>query len=112
MTDLYQQTIVDHAKRPRNFGPLAGANRSALGVNPLMQANPDLDRKLQEASVRATLPVFFPAKPSQPYGWMDPMEWAAYGRWMYENKLLNSPPNTAAAVTNEFLPGQGPTSGS
>jgi len=83
-----------------------------LGVNPLMQANPDLDRKLQEASVRATLPVFFPAKPSQPYGWMDPMEWAAYGRWMYENKLLNSPPNTAAAVTNEFLPGQGPTSGS
>ena len=83
-----------------------------LGVNPLMQANPDLARKLQEASVRATLPVFFPAKPSQPYGWMDPMEWAAYGRWMYENKLLNSPPNTAAAVTNEFLPGQGPTSGS
>jgi putative hydroxymethylpyrimidine transport system substrate-binding protein len=82
-----------------------------LGVVPLMQANPDLDRNLQEASVRATLPVFFPAKPSQPYGWMDPAEWAAYGRWMYENKLLNSPPNTAGAITNEFLPGQGPVSG-
>lgn len=35
MTDLYQQTIVDHAKRPRNFGPLAHANRSAEGANPL-----------------------------------------------------------------------------
>lgn len=35
MNDLYQKTIVDHARRPRNFGQLAGANRSAQGVNPL-----------------------------------------------------------------------------
>jgi len=35
VTDLYQQTIVDHARRPRNFGPLPGANRSAEGTNPL-----------------------------------------------------------------------------
>ena len=35
MSDLYQQTIVEHSKRPRNFGPLPGANRSAEGVNPL-----------------------------------------------------------------------------
>jgi putative hydroxymethylpyrimidine transport system substrate-binding protein len=83
-----------------------------LGVDPLLKANPDLDRRLQEASVRATLPVFFPADPSRPYGWMDPGQWAAYGRWMYQNRLLNSPPNTAAALTNEFLPGQGPVSGS
>ena len=35
MSDLYQQTIVDHAKRPRNFGPLPDANRRAEGANPL-----------------------------------------------------------------------------
>jgi nitrogen fixation protein NifU and related proteins len=35
VSDLYQQTIVDHAKRPRNFGPLPGANRMAEGSNPL-----------------------------------------------------------------------------
>lgn len=35
MSDLYQQTIVDHARRPRNFGPLSGAGRTAQGVNPL-----------------------------------------------------------------------------
>lgn len=35
MNDLYQQTIVEHARRPRNFGGLPGANRTAEGVNPL-----------------------------------------------------------------------------
>jgi nitrogen fixation protein NifU and related proteins len=32
---LYQEIILDHCKRPRNFGPLAGAARSAEGYNPL-----------------------------------------------------------------------------
>ena len=38
MTDLrnlYQEVILDHNKKPRNFGPLASANRSAHGDNPL-----------------------------------------------------------------------------
>lgn len=33
--ELYQQLILDHNKRPRNFGPLADADRRANGVNPL-----------------------------------------------------------------------------
>ncbi len=33
--ELYQQVILDHNKTPRNFGPLAAANRSAEGNNPL-----------------------------------------------------------------------------
>jgi len=32
---LYQEIILDHGRRPRNFGPLAGANHSAEGKNPL-----------------------------------------------------------------------------
>lgn len=33
--ELYQKLLVDHGKRPRNFGPLPGANRVAEGNNPL-----------------------------------------------------------------------------
>jgi nitrogen fixation NifU-like protein len=33
--DLYQQIILDHNRHPRNFGRLAGANRTAEGNNPL-----------------------------------------------------------------------------
>lgn len=35
LRDLYQATILDHNKRPRNFGELAAANREAEGHNPL-----------------------------------------------------------------------------
>jgi nitrogen fixation NifU-like protein len=35
LRELYQEVILDHTKRPRNFGPLDGANRSASGFNPL-----------------------------------------------------------------------------
>ncbi len=33
--DLYQETILDHSKRPRNFHGMADANRRAEGYNPL-----------------------------------------------------------------------------
>ena len=33
--DLYQRALLDHAKHPRNFGPLPDASHSAQGVNPL-----------------------------------------------------------------------------
>ncbi len=33
--ELYQEVILDHNKRPRNFRVLAGANRRAEGFNPL-----------------------------------------------------------------------------
>jgi nitrogen fixation NifU-like protein len=35
LRDLYQTVILDHYKKPRNFGKLAGANRQAEGRNPL-----------------------------------------------------------------------------
>lgn len=35
LRSLYQEVILDHNKKPRNFGPLAGANREAHGYNPL-----------------------------------------------------------------------------
>jgi len=35
LRELYQQVILDHHKRPRNFHKLDGANRTAEGYNPL-----------------------------------------------------------------------------
>jgi nitrogen fixation NifU-like protein len=35
LRELYQTTILDHGKQPRNFGKLSSANRSAAGHNPL-----------------------------------------------------------------------------
>ncbi len=35
LRDLYQEVILDHNRRPRNFGVLDGADRRADGHNPL-----------------------------------------------------------------------------
>ena len=35
LRDLYQEVILDHNKRPRNFGTLEGATHEADGHNPL-----------------------------------------------------------------------------
>ncbi|HEY4133966.1 MAG TPA: SUF system NifU family Fe-S cluster assembly protein [Alphaproteobacteria bacterium] len=35
LRDLYQEVILDHSKKPRNFGPLDHANHEAKGHNPL-----------------------------------------------------------------------------
>jgi nitrogen fixation NifU-like protein len=35
LRELYQELIIDHSKRPRNFRVLDGADRQAEGYNPL-----------------------------------------------------------------------------
>lgn len=35
LQELYQSVILDHNRKPRNFGPLEGATGSAEGKNPL-----------------------------------------------------------------------------
>lgn len=39
MRNLYQEVILDHNRKPRNFGELEGANRVASGHNPLCGDN-------------------------------------------------------------------------
>jgi putative hydroxymethylpyrimidine transport system substrate-binding protein len=76
------------------------------GVDPLVKANPDLDRALQLDQVQATLPVFFPSNPRFPWGYQNADEWKAYGQWMLDNGLISRLP-TPTSLTNEFLPGRG-----
>ena len=35
LSELYQEVILDHGKKPRNFGPLKGCTHSAEGFNTL-----------------------------------------------------------------------------
>ena len=35
LQDLYQEVVLDHGKRPRNFREVEGANHRAQGFNPL-----------------------------------------------------------------------------
>ncbi len=78
-----------------------------LGVNSLLSANPGLSRQLQTASVRATLPYFFPTG-NHPWGWQNAAGWNAYGQWMVNNHLISNPTAIANASTDELLAGQGP----
>jgi putative hydroxymethylpyrimidine transport system substrate-binding protein len=78
------------------------------GVDALLKANRDLDPRLTAASVKATVPVFFPEDDDRPFGWQEPAEWARYEQWMRTNSLLKPPPQgERAPLTNEFLPGEG-----
>jgi len=107
-----QGDLRDHGAEIRRFlrGLAAGyefARRDPVrAVDDLVRANRGLDRKLQLASVRATLSAFFPAG-GKPFGWQDPGQWTRYGAWMLDNELVKSPPDAGRALTNEFLAGQG-----
>ncbi len=78
-----------------------------VGVDALLAADKSLDRGLQEAAIKATLPVFFPTDASKPWGYQEAVDWANYERWMRANKLLTRAPSEAPPLTNEFLPGEG-----
>lgn len=52
LRDLYQEVILDHGRRPRNFGPLAGANRHAEGFNPLCGDRLTLHLKVEDGVIR------------------------------------------------------------
>lgn len=78
----------------------------SVGIDALLKANPDLDRGLQQAVVKATLPVFFPENGDEPWGWQDPSDAARYARWMLDNGLIKQPAKPGGR-SNDLLPGQG-----
>jgi len=51
LSDLYQDVILDHNKRPRNFGRLAAPNRAASGDNPLCGDRLDLEVEVRDGKV-------------------------------------------------------------
>jgi putative hydroxymethylpyrimidine transport system substrate-binding protein len=101
------------ASRLRRFLSATAAGYRSLRTDPstavdaLARASHGIDQGLQEASIAATLPVFFPSDKAKPWGWQDITAWARYERWMRANQLLKRPPSESPPLTNEFLAGGG-----
>jgi putative hydroxymethylpyrimidine transport system substrate-binding protein len=105
-------TLVDHTSVIRRFvqalarGYQAVRSDPQAGIASLIKANPGLNLKLQTASVKATLPAFFPTG-NHPWGYQSTTAWNAYGEWMLTHHLIANPNAVVAASTNELLAGQG-----
>jgi putative hydroxymethylpyrimidine transport system substrate-binding protein len=94
----------------RGFIQAVARGTAALRRNPeqgtkaLLDANRDLDPKLQSAVVRTTLPHFL-APRGRPYGWHEAREWRRFAQWMADAGLVKR--GAGGAFTNRFLPGEG-----
>ncbi len=51
LRELYQEVILDHGRKPRNFGALPDANREAHGHNPLCGDKLDVHLKVKDGVV-------------------------------------------------------------
>ncbi|MGZ6586457.1 MAG: ABC transporter substrate-binding protein [Solirubrobacteraceae bacterium] len=108
-----KSTVVDHPDELRRFVQALGRGYGAVrrdpqaAVNNLVKANPGLDAGVQLASVKATLPAFFPSDASKPWGWQSASQWNAFGQWVLDQHLISNPNAVADASTNELLAGQG-----
>ena len=97
-------------------GTAAAARDRTATTQALLEANGDLDPRLVEAEVVATLPLLG-APPQQgqqgsseapAYGEMSPREWERFILWMRDNELIESRPSPSDLLTNEYLPGSIP----
>src|SRR5262249_20335272 len=52
LRDLYQQVILDHNRKPRNFRKVAAANRTAEGYNPLCGDRITLELTVEDGVVK------------------------------------------------------------
>ncbi len=108
------QRLEDSDARGRVRRFIAAVGRGArdlerdpqAGLRGLLDANPDLDPRLQRAVVDVTLPFFMPPR-GKPFGWQTPREWQAFTAWMRRNGLLRAEPGEGRAFTNELLRGEG-----
>jgi len=107
------QMLDDHMDTVRRFAQALARGYESVRRDPaaavanLVRANPSLQRKLQLASVQATLPAFFPSNASHPWGYQNSSQWSSYGEWMLSHHLISTPTAYVDASTNEVLAGQG-----
>ena len=92
------------------IGALERGTRAAIddpkaATEALLEASRDLDPKLTQAQVDATLPVLLPAA-DRPYGYMEPTQWREFAGFfadMGQTQLRLGPDEL---LTNELLPGE------
>ena len=107
-----EDALERDGKRIRAFIGALARGTDALGKNPskaidgLLEANRDLDERLQREVVKVTLPLFLPER-GRPFGYQDPGEWKRFAAWARQNRIVRKAPYASGAFTNEFLPGSG-----
>jgi putative hydroxymethylpyrimidine transport system substrate-binding protein len=74
----------------------------------ILEANSELEPKLTEAEVEATLPLLGAKTAGQPYGYMDPKQWEAFAAWMRDNELIAELLKPSELLTNDYLAGEIP----
>jgi putative hydroxymethylpyrimidine transport system substrate-binding protein len=80
-------------------GTAAAKKSPGATTKALLNANKDLDPKLTEAEVKATLPLLSAS------GRMDPAKWGRFIGWMRGNGLISKRPAPAELLSNAYLPG-------
>jgi putative hydroxymethylpyrimidine transport system substrate-binding protein len=83
-------------------GTAAAKQNRTAAAEALLKANPDLDPRLTNAELVATLPLL-----SQ-RGFMDPARWKAFIAWAQENGVISGRPSTAEVLSNDYLAGEIP----
>jgi putative hydroxymethylpyrimidine transport system substrate-binding protein len=86
-------------------GTNAAVEQPNAASKAVLEANNDLEPKLTEAEVEATLPLLGARTPGQPYGYLDPAEWRTFTGWMRDNGLIASLPEPTELLSNAYLPG-------
>lgn len=107
-------SIVDRTSLVRRFVQATARGYEAVRAHPntavdsLISAVPSLTNKRQlvQTAVKRALTSFFPAG-KHPWGWQVTGDWNAFGAWMTNRKLIDTPNAVLDASTNELLAGQG-----
>jgi putative hydroxymethylpyrimidine transport system substrate-binding protein len=83
-------------------GTAAAKENRTVASEAVLGANRDLDGRLTNAEMVATLPLLSAT------GRMNPTRWREFVAWMSENDLISGQPSPSALLTNEYLPGEIP----
>jgi putative hydroxymethylpyrimidine transport system substrate-binding protein len=108
-----EQTVRNDGPLVRRFvqalqrGSAAARSNPAAAAQALRDAAPGTSAREARATVEATLPLLFPSDSRRPFGWMNPDRWQSLSDWMIRRDLLKPGSEPLAALTNEYLPGEG-----
>jgi putative hydroxymethylpyrimidine transport system substrate-binding protein len=104
-----RSTLEEEGERIRLFlsslrrGTEAAAADPKAATEAILAANTDLEPKLAEAEVNATLPLLSARTAGKPYGWMNPEEWEAFAGWMRDEELIGEQPKASELLSNAYL---------
>ncbi|HEY2055520.1 MAG TPA: ABC transporter substrate-binding protein [Solirubrobacterales bacterium] len=104
-----RSTLEEEGERIRLFISALRRGTEAAAANPkaateaILAANTDLEPKLAEAEIEATLPLLSARTPGKPYGYMNPEEWETFAGWMRDEELIAEQPKASELLTNAYL---------